>query len=237
LSSFLAVSLCWISSGCAGDEAAPAPAAAIRSIPATTPAPRTDFLFRLRHRQNLTRAKQGNIDLLFLGDSITQRWDQEVWKRYYGKRKAANFGIDGDRTEHVLWRLANGEIEGISPKVLVLLIGINNGGRDSAADIAEGIRAIVTVLRRDLPNTKILLLGVFPVGPRPGPHRDMVKAINAIISKLDNGKTVRFLDIGDKFLERDGDLPREIMPDYLHLSRKGYTIWARAMEPLLEEML
>ena len=122
------------------------------------------------HEKFLSQAKKGDIDLLFLGDSITQGWNNnEVWRRHFGPRKAANFGIGGDRTEHVLWRIQNGELEGIAPKVTVLMIGTNNSGANTPEEIAQGITAIVDELRKRLPNTKILLLGVFPRGESPRP--------------------------------------------------------------------
>ena len=120
------------------------------------------------HEKFLAEAKQGKIDLLFLGDSITQGWhDNAVWKRFYGPRHAANFGIGGDRTEHVLWRLQHGEVDGIHPRVVVLMIGTNNSGDNTSGEIVAGIKAIVDELRKRLPDSKILLLGVFPRGQKP----------------------------------------------------------------------
>jgi len=179
------------------------------------------------HESFLSRAKQGNVDLLFLGDSITQGWhDNQVWQRYYGPRHAANFGIGGDRTEHILWRLANGEVEGIKPKVVVLMIGTNNAGSNSADDIASGVTAIVKDLRKRLPETHVLLLGVFPRSEKSDKLRAKLQQVNEQISKLDDGSHVTYLDIGKSFLNPDGTISREIMPDFLHLSAKGYLLWA-----------
>ena len=190
------------------------------------------------HRQFVDRAKQGKVDLLFLGDSITQGWhENEVWKRFYGPRNAANFGIGGDRTQHVLWRIQNGELEGIEPKVVVLMIGTNNANNATADEIAQGITAIVEELRKRLPRAKVLLLGIFPRGEKPNPLREKLAAVNAKIAGLDDGSHVKFLDIGQAFASPDGTISREIMPDFLHLSRKGYRIWADAMEPTLWSML
>ncbi len=190
------------------------------------------------HRSFVERAKKGNVDLLFLGDSITQGWnDNEVWKRFYGPRNAANFGIGGDRTQHVLWRIQNGELDGIEPKVVVLMIGTNNASSATADEIAQGVTAIVEELRHRLPRAKILLLGVFPRGQKPDATREKLQAVNAKIARLDDGSHVKFLDIGKAFLNEDGTISPEIMPDYLHLSRKGYRIWADAMEPTLWSML
>jgi lysophospholipase L1-like esterase len=211
---------------------------------ATEPKSRPDLGFWMKlHEGFLDRAKQGEIDLLFLGDSITQGWaDNEVWKRYYSPRRAANFGIGGDRTEHVLWRIENGEIEGIEPKVAVLMIGTNNIGANTPEEIAEGVRAIVDGLRKRLPKTRILLLGVFPRGADRNPDQSEAKLdprpsqINDIIAKLDDGKTVRYLDISQSFLNENGLIPKSLMPDFLHLSPDGYRRWAEAMEPTLWEM-
>jgi lysophospholipase L1-like esterase len=211
--------------------------------PAATPAPREERYWRQLHQAFLDRARQGAIDLLFLGDSITQGWgDNATWKRHYGPRHAANFGIGGDRTQHVLWRIQNGEIEGLAPKVAVLMIGTNNIGSDSPEQIAEGVRAIVETLRAKLPDTKILLLGVFPRGANRSRDQDAaepdprVGQINALIAKLDDGKMVKYLDISEVFL-KDGNIPKAIMPDFLHLSSEGYRRWAEAMEPTLWSLM
>jgi len=195
-----------------------------------------------RHEGFLKEVKKGGIDVLFLGDSITDGWrggGREVWNKYYKPLRAANFGIGGDRTEHVLWRLNHGELEGIHPKVAVLMIGTNNLGSNSPEQIAEGIKAIVDDIRDKSSTTKVLLLGVFPRGFKADdPARAKIKEINDIIAKMDDGgKHVRYLDIGDKFLEKNGDLPRDVMPDALHPNAKGYAIWAEAMQPTLEKML
>ena len=200
------------------------------------------------HERFLEIAKKGNIDLLFLGDSITRGWDgrdkegkgpKEVWDRYYGPRNSANFGIGGDRTQHVLWRIQNGELDGIEPKVVVLMIGTNNAHANTPAEIAEGVTAIVKALKAKLPSTKVLLLGVFPRGKTPDSVRERLKAVNERIAALDDGgKTVKYLDIGPHFLNPDdGTISQDVMPDYLHLSRKGYRIWADAMEPTLWSLL
>jgi beta-glucosidase len=201
------------------------------------PAPR-EGLWMEMHRKFVERAQKGHVDLLFLGDSITQGWnDNEAWKRHYGPRHAANFGIGGDRTQHVLWRLQHGELDGIEPRVVVLMIGTNNASSATAEEIAQGITAIVRELRQRLPKARVLLLGVFPRGQKPDATREKLQAVNARIAGLDDGSHVKFLDIGKAFLNEDGTISPEIMPDYLHLSRKGYRIWADAMEPTLWSML
>jgi lysophospholipase L1-like esterase len=209
--------------------------------PATTPAPR-DAKWLTRHEGFVAIAKKGDVDVLLLGDSITDAWRQppakEAWDKHFAPRRAANFGIGGDRTQHVLWRITNGELDGITPKVVMLMIGTNNTNSDSAEHIAEGITAIVKTIRQKSPTTKVMLLAVFPRGEKPdNPGRTKIAEINKTISKLDDGKSVRYLDIGRSFLQEDGTLTKEIMPDFLHLSAKGYAIWGDAVAPLLREML
>lgn len=197
--------------------------------------------WKQRHEGMLKRAKEGAIDLLFLGDSITEGWgNNAVWQKHYQPLNAANFGIGGDTTPNVLWRITNGEIDGISPKVVVLLIGTNNFGLngDSPDGVVKGVAAVVTTLRKKLPKSKVLLLAIFPRDAQPKADiRTKIAKVNAELAKLEDKKTVRFLDIGAKFLAPDGSIPKEIMPDALHLSEKGYQIWAEAMDPLLKEML
>jgi len=208
---------------------------------ATEPRPR-DANWLKRHEGFVAIAKQGNVDLLFLGDSITDGWrggGKKIWEQYFAPLKAANFGIGGDRTQHVLWRIQNGELDGIKPKLAVLMIGTNNLGGNTNEEIADGIRAIIAELHKRTPDTKVLLLGIFPRGASATDrNRERIKAINAMIAKLDDGgKKVRYLDIGSKFLTEDGTLPREIMPDGLHPNEKGYTIWAEAIIDVVKEMM
>jgi len=198
--------------------------------------------FVKRHEGFVAQAKKGECDFLLMGDSITDGWNgkKPIYEKAFGAYKPLNFGIGGDRTQHVLWRMENGEFDGIKPKVMMLMIGTNNTGGDTAEAIAKGITAIVELTRKKSPTTKVLLLAVFPRGASAtnNPARVKIKAINEIIAKLDDGgKTVKFLDIGDKFLEKDGTLTKEIMPDFLHLSNKGYEIWAEAVGPTLKEMM
>ena len=205
--------------------------------PATTPMNRDGG----QHKQFLAIAKKGGVEVVFLGDSITQGWgNSKTWQKYFTPLKAANFGISGDQTGHVLWRITEGgELDLITPKVAVVMIGTNNSGRDSAEQIAEGITLIVKTIHQKTPKTKVLLLAVFPRGEKAGtPIRAKLGKINDIISKLDDGgKTVKYLDIGEKFLDKDGNLPKTLMPDFLHLSGQGYEIWADAINPTLTELL
>jgi len=194
-----------------------------------------------RHELINSRAVPGQVDLLFLGDSITQGWEgagKDVWAKYYGSRKAMNAGIGGDRTQHVLWRLDNGNIKGITPKVAVLMIGTNNSSRNTSEQIADGIKAIVAKLREKLPETKVLILGIFPRGPdSKSKGRVVNEGANAIVKSLDDGKSVFYLDIGPSFLGADGTLDKKIMPDQLHLSPEGYEIWAKSTEAKIAELL
>jgi len=214
----------------------PADVAAVKTGKDGTP----DAGFMKMHQSFLKRGKSGKIGVLFLGDSITQGWSgrgKDVWKKSYDSYDPANFGIGGDKTQHVLWRMDNGELDGISPKVVVLMIGTNNIGYP-ADEIAKADVKIVAELHEKLPQTKVLLLGIFPRGEKPtDPARAKIKKVNAELAKLDDGKTTRYLDIGDKFLTDDGTLTKEIMPDALHPNARGYQIWADAMQPLLDEMM
>jgi lysophospholipase L1-like esterase len=218
---------------------------------ATIPVPRTTVPadWMSRHQSFLAQAKQGGIDLLFVGDSITAGWQWgkgglNVWNKYYAPRHAAEFGIGYDRTQNVLWRMENGELDGIKPKVVVLLIGTNNAGnedngkpRNTTPEIIEGISNLVRQIQVRLPESKILLLGIFPRGETNDPVRVQVKEINSKIAALADGEKIKFLDIGDKFLGPDGTLSRDIFPDLLHPDEKGYQIWAEAMEGTLDEMM
>lgn len=210
--------------------------AAVKVGPNGQPVPN----FLARHTQLVERAKKGHIDLYFLGDSITQHWEDhpDLWQAAFGAWNPGNFGISGDRTEHVLWRLENGELEGVEPKVVVLMIGTNNAAMDSPEAIARGITKIVSVLRQQLPETKILLLAIFPRGKDASdPRRQANEKVNAIIGKLADDQHVFFLDIGPRFLQADGTLSRDIMPDLLHPNAAGYKIWIDAMQPKLAELM
>jgi len=203
-----------------------------------------------RHKEFLKRIEKskGEGDVIFLGDSITHGWEgqKKIWDKYFGDFKPVNLGIGGDQTGHVLWRITDGkELADLKPKAAVIMIGTNNTGGHSAEQIAGGIKAIIDELKSQKPEIKILLLGVFP---RAGAPKDVkvapaeklnpkIKAINEIIAKYDDGKSVFYKDIGGKFLDESGGLPRAIMPDLLHLSPKGYEIWAEAIKADVEKLL
>ncbi|MSU77719.1 MAG: GDSL family lipase [Gemmataceae bacterium] len=178
--------------------------------------------------------------MVFLGDSITDGWRGKAgkagWDKHFAGVKVANFGIGGDRTQHVLWRIQNGELDGVNPKGVVLMIGTNNTGNDSVEEIAAGVAAIVKTISQKAPKAEILVLGVFPRSKMiPNPGNTKIIAINKIITKLDNNKEITYQDIGAKFL-KDGQIPAEIMPDYLHLSEKGYQIWGDAIGTFVQNV-
>ncbi len=196
------------------------------------------------HEGDLARAKAGPVDVLFLGDSITECWDTKglaVWNQYYEPLRGANFGVGGDTTQNVLWRItAGGALEGISPRVVVLMIGTNNLGLkdDAPPKVAMGVTAIVDVLTSRFPDAEILLLSIFPRGKVPGDElRQKVVATNELIQPLSKRKNVTWLELWDVFLAKDGSISPEIMPDALHPTEAGYRIWAREMAPVLEKLL
>jgi lysophospholipase L1-like esterase len=195
-----------------------------------------------RHEGFVATAQQGNIDLLLHGDSITDWWLQEANKpmfdKYFGKMRTANFAVAGDTTQGVLWGLRNGEGQGFQPKAVMLMIGTNNMGANTAPEIAEGIGAIVMELRRDFPTAKILLLAIFPRSVPGDPIRDKIAETNRIISKLDDRQHVFYMDIGSKFLDEKGVfLPESFRPDNLHPQAKGYDIWGEAVSAKLAELM
>lgn len=240
-----------------------------------------------RHKDFLKRIEQskGVGDVIFLGDSITHGWEgQKAWQEHFGSFKPVNFGIGGDQTGHVLWRITEGhELDHLKPKAAVIMIGTNNIGSHTAQQIAGGIKAIVEELKHQKPHIKVLVLGVFPRGSSADAERSLdqitagikpineelkkekpdikrlnalvrnlerqrgtipaaklnkkVAEINAILANLDDGKTVFYKDIGKEFLDPNGGLSGEIMPDYLHLSAKGYDIWGKAIKSDIEKLV
>jgi lysophospholipase L1-like esterase len=197
-----------------------------------------------RHLQKLEEVKASkNAQLIFVGDSITQGWEREgfnVWNRNYSKYNAIDLGFSGDRTENILWRLLHGEVEGLNPKVAVLMFGTNNTGhRQEKPELtAAAIKRDIEELQKRLPNTKLLLLAIFPRDEKPdGELRQINNRVNDIIATFADNKKIYFLDINKSFLDENGVLSRDIMPDLLHPNEKGYEIWAKAMEPTLLKLL
>ena len=202
-----------------------------------------------RHLGFVNTATNSDFDILFLGDSITDLWNVEadpqgnaggkrVFDKYFGSMKVANFGISGDTTQGVLWRLQNGEGKGHKPKAVMLMLGTNNTGGASGAEIAEGIGAIILELRNDFPDAKIMLLAIFPRGSGPNDsNRRKCEEANKIIAKLHDGQHVFFTDINSKFLKPDGSLIGFRTTDNLHPVEEGYEIWASAVAPTLKSWI
>jgi lysophospholipase L1-like esterase len=195
-----------------------------------------------RHEGFVEVAKQGNIDLLLHGDSITDWWVQgdankAMFDKYFGGMRTANFAVAGDTTQGVLWGLRNGEGQGFQPKAIMLMIGTNNGG-NTGPEIAEGVGAVVLEMRKNFPTAKILLLAIFPRAVPGDPIRDKIAEANRIISRLDDQRHVFYLDIGAKFLDDRGFfLPDTFRPDNLHPIAKGYEIWGEAVKDKLAALM
>lgn len=194
------------------------------------------------HVQKLNeRAKLGGIDLLFVGDSITEGWrggGQGIWNERFAPLNAANFGIGGDKTENLLWRLQNGNLEGLKPKVTVLMVGTNNVGRIPTDHLIEGVTTVANEITTRLPDTKLILMGLLPRAATPDhPHRLQVIEVNAALAKLQDDKRIFFFDIGDKMVLPDGSISTEALPDLLHLSTVGYHIWADAIQEKVTELM
>lgn len=236
------LSLCLASIALAATLVSAARAQGDKNHAAVKPMPRSEQWWQERHATIDDRLKQTDTQLVFIGDSITQGWEgggKNVWEKFYGPRKSVNMGIGGDRTQHVLWRLEHGNFDLVKPKLAVVMIGTNNsnGNDNTAEEIGDGIVRIVKTLREKQPQMKVLVLAVFPRGEKPSPQREKNAAASAIAAKLADDKDIFYQDIGPKFLEADGTLSKEIMPDLLHLNEKSYTIWAEAIEPKVKELL
>lgn len=200
-----------------------------------------------RHAAVTKIAADRQASLVFIGDSITQMFGgephdrgqpgKEVWEKFYGKRTVANLGFGYDYLENTLWRLRHGELDGAKAKVVVMHIGTNNAGKNTPEEIAAGVRALLDEIHQGQPQAHVLLMAIFPRGPKPDAMRAMLDTTNKLLAQFAAPGKVTFLDIGAKFLQPDGTIAREIMGDYLHPSAKGYEIWAEAIEPLLVKLL
>lgn len=198
--------------------------------------------WKQRHIKANKLAEKHQYDILFIGDSITQGWEnpgKNTYHKYYTNRKILNLGFSGDRTQHVIWRLLNGNLKNQKrAKLAVIMIGTNNTGHSKQAphQTAAGIEKIISLVKAGCPQAKILLLGVFPRSPQPTDQMRLInEAINKRISKLHDGDTIHYLEIDDFLLNDQRILTKEIMPDALHPRQKGYNIWAEAMEPKFKE--
>ena len=206
---------------------------------AVMPVPMTKLGWMDRHDSMNAKARQGKIDLIYIGDSIVQRYEgvgKPVWDHYYAPRNALNLGISGDRTQHVIWRLDHGNIDGLNSKLAIVMIGQNNGGHNTASEIAEGVTEVVKRIRSKLPNTKILLLGIFQRREKPTPERAVLAEANNIISKLADSSVI-YMDINSVYVQPDGTIPASLMPDFEHPSELGFKRWAEAIEAKVAELM
>jgi beta-glucosidase len=201
-----------------------------------------------RHEQKLEEKRQliaagTPPQVVFIGDSITQGWEKdgaEVWQRHFAPLHGLALGFGGDRTENALWRLQHGEIDGLAPKAVVLMIGTNNTGHrgENPETTAAGIKRLIDEIRQRLPKTQVLLLAIFPRGEKPDDSlRGLNRRVNKIIEGYADGRNVHFLDIGAALLQPDGTLSKDVMPDLLHPNARGYEIWQRVMAPTLQQLL
>ncbi|MCZ7648659.1 MAG: GDSL-type esterase/lipase family protein [Planctomycetota bacterium] len=223
---------------------------ALAGEPATTQPVEKNPLYHKRFLEDIKKMN-GDVTLVFIGDSITDFWRQgsdfmrgqgggkAIWEKYFEPYKALNLGLAGDRTENVLWRLRNGELDGYKAKLFVVMIGTNNnaGPADSAPNVAAGIEAIIKEITGKQPQAKILLLGIFPRAEPNHAVRRKNDEVNKLIEKFDDKKTVFYLDIGDKFLDKDRVIAKDLMPDGLHPSAKGYQVWADAIDTMVKTLL
>ena len=209
-------------------------------LPAT-PRKQPDADWEKKHVEFSEVAKKGGIELLFMGDSITHGWEssgKQAWAKNFASSNVANFGIGGDRTEHILYRFQNGELDGISPKLIVLLIGTNNcASGHKPDDIALGIRAILDTVKSKSPQSKVLLISILPRADDPAKEAACT-AVNALIQKFDdNGANVKFLDIRKSFMDGEKQNADAFAADHLHLSAKGYDVFAAVILPAIKQML
>ncbi len=223
-------------------------AALAHAEPADQPVPRTDANSRRAHEQLLAKARQGRIDIYFAGDSITRRWGATDypeflahWNKNFHGWNAADFGWGGDSTQHILWRLQNGELDGVNPRVIVILAGTNNVGRtppDDAkvAEVVRGVKAIVETCRQKAPAATLVLTAVFPRSDNPAVVPGIFR-INAGLARLADGKSIRYLDLNDKLADANGQLFEGMTVDKLHPSLQGYQVWADALKPIFTELL
>jgi lysophospholipase L1-like esterase len=204
---------------------------------ATFPMAKWDWFLHVRQNNEVARRQAEDIQIIFDGDSITEAWNSrglKVWQEHYAPLHAFNFALPGDRTEQVLWRLDHGQVDGISPRLVVLLIGTNNFWRNTDEEIAEGVEAVVAEYRRRCPDAVILLQAILPRGKGPDyglmPH---IEKVNERLARLDDSEHIIFLDFGSRFLLSTGSVDPALMPDYLHPSPQGYDIWAEALTPFI----
>jgi len=217
---------------------------------ADQPAARTDQNSMTAHAQLLEKAKKGGIDIYFEGDSITRRWGAldypeflTNWKQNFFGWNAGNFGWGADTIQNILWRLNNGELDGVNPKVIVLLAGTNNVGRTApdnietrAADITKGLKAILDTMRAKAPKATIILTGIFPRNDNIA-VMPVINRVNESLAKFADAKAVRYLNINSRLADQNDVLFEGMMGDKLHPTLKGYQVWADALKPIFTELL
>lgn len=225
------------------DSMEPSATAVAGKLPSTVvPVPRAIPSWDAQHEEHVQRAKKGNVGVLFLGDSITHGMvgypeDRAVFDKHFSKYHAEAFGIGGDFTEHLLWRLKNGELQGLEPKVTVVLIGTNNMGVNNNHEIAQGVAAVLDEIHHTLPKTKIIALGILP-RMRNGDHfiRHRIKKINDELQAITAERHISYMDLKDTLLTKDELLSPEVMPDFLHPSPYGYELMFAAIQPTIDEL-
>lgn len=217
------------------------------SRPSDRPVPRADRNSQIAHEQLLEKARKGGIDVYFLGDSITRRWGATDypeflanWNTNFFGWNAANFGWGADQIENILWRVENGELDGVNPKIIVVLAGINNigtvpGGDAKVENITRGLQALVSTCRQKAPNAVIILTALFPRNDNMAVI-PVINRINDNLAKMADGKRIRYLNVNDKLADKDGKLFDGISKDKLHPSLKGYQIWADGLKPIFAEI-
>ena len=228
-------------------------AASLLWAQADRPAPRTDTNSRIAHEELLAKARQGRIDVYFEGDSITRRWGAtdypellENWKKNFFGWNAADFGWGADRVENVLWRLENGELDGVNPKVIILLAGTNNIGNQVLTEgapalvenVTRGLEAVLRVMQSKAPDAVIILMGIFPRNDNMAVMPE-IDAVNANLARMADGRRIRYLNINGRLADADGTLRDGMMnaKDKLHPTVQGYQVWADALKPLLTGLL
>jgi lysophospholipase L1-like esterase len=242
-------------------QPAPTPPAVTPASPAATPAagrgapvpayeaaPRTDANSLKAHEQLLAKTKAGKIDVYVEGDSIARRWGAtdypqflEHWKQTFHGWNVADFGWGADTTQNIIWRLQNGELDGVNPKVIVLLAGTNNIGQrvpDDAKieEVTKGLKRIIEIFREKVPAATIIVTAIFPRNDNPAVVPGIYR-INANLAKMADGKKIRYLDVNAKLADKDGLLVEGMMGDKLHPTLKGYQVWADGLIPILTELL
>lgn len=219
-------------------------------IPADKPAPRIDRNSKFAHEQLVEKAKMGGIDVYFVGDSITRRWGTkdpqyremfQNWTNNFFGWNAGNFGWGADTTQNILWRLGNGELDGVNPKIIVILAGINNVGNvprgdEKIADITRGLKAIVRLCQEKAPKAVIILTGLFPRNDNMAVMPEINK-INENLAKMSDGKRIRYLNVNEKLADQDGKLFPGMSRDRLHPTVNAYQIWADGLKPIFTEIL